>query len=259
MPVELKSSSAFFMTFLKIFVKFLKFCTFILALSICLILCCYLTHPSFVEENLVKTWPEYKNTKFTFKRGFETCDEYTFYPAKLDDKYYDYIWNSDKQKFGNPLVKKEQIKDLFLAKKLEYVDSSEVYVVDTLYHSFSFLTKESKKLLNEIGTRFQSKLRNTHFQKARILITSLLRTQKSIKKLMRRNKNSVKTSSHLHGTTFDIAHHEFVAHKTLNEAENRFLRLTLAETLQEFRENDRCFVTYESRQACFHVVNKMKI
>jgi hypothetical protein len=243
---------------LKILFKIIKFLG-IGILPICLISAlAFYTHPTYFKSKFVAYFPEYRNKEFSFK-GFlakNDCKEYESRTQKLNDRYLDYIWNSAYQKFGEILTKKEEIRPYFLEKKLEYVDSSDFYVVDTLFHSYSFLTTDAKILLEDIGKSFKEKLKNTNLEGTRIRVTSLLRTQKSVRKLMRRNRNSVKVSSHLHGTTFDLSYYEYAGLRDLNWSEKEYLREILAETLAELRNKDRCFVTFELRQACFHVVNK---
>ncbi|MGV3630646.1 MAG: DUF5715 family protein [Bacteroidota bacterium] len=243
----------------RILAKTGKILLFVILAGTGLLVCGFYTHPEFMEEQISGIWPGFKDTRFNEAfHGFEEqeCREYRSIAPKLNDKYFDYIWNSAYQKFGEVIKTSDQIRPYYLEKKLLLVDSSDVYVVDSLFHSYAFLTKDAKNLLDDVGRRFQEKIRNTSFRKARILVTSLLRTESTVKRLMRRNRNSLRISSHLHGTTFDLAHNEFVAGKSLNEAEVAYLREILAETLDEFRKENRCFVTYEMNQACFHVVNK---
>jgi hypothetical protein len=246
------------MSIQRILAKTGKILLFVILIGTGLLVCGFYTHPSFMEEQISQVWPSFKNAgnKAFTRFEEEKCEEYCSISSQLNDKYFDYIWNSAYQKFGEVIKTKDQIRQYYLEKKLLLVDSSDVYVVDSLFHSYAFLTKDAKNLLDDVGKRFQEKIRNTSFRETRILVTSLLRTESTVKRLMRRNRNSLRISSHLHGTTFDIAHNEFVAPKSLGEAEIAYLREILAETLHEFRQEDRCFVTYEMNQACFHVVNK---
>ena len=209
-----------------------------------------------MEENLIFFFPNhFKNPSYSFKVEND-CEEYEYVASKLNDRYFDYIWNSAYQKFGTPIKETNEIKKYYDAKKLILVSSSDLYVVDSLFHSFAFLTPDAKHLLDDIGLAFKEKLKNTTLKNTLILITSLLRTEKTIKNLMRKNRNSVRLSSHLHGTTFDIAYSKFVGTKKLTPFELNYLNDVLAKTLYEFRENKRCFVTYEINQTCFHVVNR---
>ena len=212
-----------------------------------------------MEEHAGKYFSIFKTKNSPFRIN-EKCTEYEVISPKLNDRYFDYIWNSAYQKFGEVIKNKEEIRPYYLNKKLILVDSSSVYVVDSLFHSYAFLTPDAKVLLDDIGVLFQAKLVNTNLRNSRILVTSLLRTEKTIKRLMKRNRNSLRISSHLHGTTFDLAHNEFIPEfgvsKIFTQAEIDYLKEILAETLFELRDKDRCFVTYEYRQACFHVVNR---
>ncbi len=232
----------------------------ILGISVCIfvlvITFAFFTHPTFIKQEATHYFPSYFPKETNLSQDSVNCEDYENLAPKLNDRYFDYIWNSAYQKFGEIIKEKEEIRSYYLQKKLILVDSSDVYVVDSLFHSFAFLTPDAKSLLDEIGMSFKEKLKNTSLKNARILVTSLLRTEKTVRRLMRRNKNSIRISSHLHGTTFDLAHNEFVAGKNLTPAENDYLKDMLAKTLYEFRENKKCYVTYEINQACFHVVNR---
>ncbi len=209
-----------------------------------------------MEEHAGKYFSWFQSKDSHYKGDFEKCMEYKAVSNQLNDRYFDYIWNSAYQKFGDVIKNKEEIRPYYLEKKLILVDSSNLYVVDTLFHSYAFLTKDAKDLLDEIGRNFQQKLKNTSFKNTRFFVSSLLRTEKTVKRLMRRNRNSLRISSHLHGTTFDIAHNEFVSERLLNSCELDYLKETLAQCLFDLRKKKRCFVTYETRQACFHIVNR---
>lgn len=231
-----------------------KFGAGILLLTVMFCICGFYTHPSFVEQQLQDLTRQ--DIKKQGSRKVKACFHLEELTAQLNDRYFDYIWNSAYQKFGDVLESKDEIRPLYLQDKLTYVDSSKVYVVDSLFYSYAFLTKDAKVLLDEIGTRFQERLVNTTLAKTRVLVTSLLRTENTVKRLRRSNRNSIRISSHLHGTTFDLAHNEFIASRALDSTEVLYLKEQLAETLIELRNEKRCFVTYEINQACFHIVNR---
>jgi hypothetical protein len=218
--------------------------------------CAFYTHPGFMEENLHNFFPNHFKLESSFSTQNEDCEDYENIAYQLNDRYFDYIWNSAYQKFGDVIKDKEEIRKYYLEKKLILVDSSEFYVVDSLFHSYAFLTPDAKILLDDIGASFKEKLKNTSLKNTRIVVTSLLRTEKTVRKLMKRNRNSVRISSHLHGTTFDLGYLEYVGTKNLSYTEIDYLKDVLAKTLFEFRDKKRCFVTYEMNQACFHVVNR---
>lgn len=208
-----------------------------------------------MREQTAKVFPQFKSQQYRYQKE-KKCFKTLAHCSELNDRYYDYIWNSAYQKFGEIIVNKEEIRPLYLQKKLFLIDTTDYLVVDSLFHSYAFLTKDASILLHDISKSFQHKIKNTKLRGARIIVTSLLRTEKSVKRLMRRNQNSVKISSHLHGTTFDLAHDEFDFKDSLTPVQIDYLKDILTQTLYEYRNKERCFVTYETRQACFHVVNK---
>lgn len=226
-----------------------------LLLGVFALLCAFYTHPSYMKQKSARWFPQLLESSLPFPK--ETpCRDFEHTAPKLNDRYKDYIWNSAYQKFGDVVVHKEEIRPLYLQKKLFLVDSNEHLALDTLFHSFAFLTPDAKTLLNDIAVSFQEKIKNTSLKGSKILVTSLLRTINTVKKLKRINRNSLRISSHLHGTTFDLAHNEFVFKDSLKPQQIEYLKEILAQTLYEFRLKKRCFVTYEINQACFHVVNR---
>jgi hypothetical protein len=222
----------------------------LLLLFFSFVLSSFYTHPDYLSHAFLKS-----EQKPTANKEIE-CKEFNEKSPLLNDRYRDYIWNSAYQKFGEIIKTKDQIKTYYLQQKLQLVDSSEFYLVDSLFYSYAFLTPPAKKLLDDIGEAFQQKIKHTTLSNSRIVVTSLLRTEHTVKRLRKRNRNSLRISSHLHGTTFDLAHNEFSAKRTLDSSEVSYLKEILAETLTEFRSKKRCFVTYETRQACFHIVNR---
>lgn len=140
--------------------------------------------------------------------------------------------------------------------KLELVEENEYFLLDTMHYSYPFLTPEASDLLDEIGERFHRKLENTNLACSRFVVTSILRTTRSVARLRRWNRNSIKNSSHLHGTSFDISYRSFVSDQELTDMECSFLGDLLTRTVWELRKEGRCFVTYETWQTCLHVVSR---
>lgn len=100
------------------------------------------------------------------------------------------------------------------------------------------------------------RLTNTSLANAKFELTSLLRTEHSLKRLRRINRNATKNSTHLHGTTIDIAYdtfHDSHNQSFSNEVVN-YLKEQLAATLIDMRNEKKCWVLYERFQPCFHVV-----
>lgn len=238
---------------MKTLFKILSLTAYLLVIIILLVTSAFYTHPTYIKQKLSDFIPDFKQVSNFFKNT-DKCDEFTFIAPTLNDQYRDYIWNSAYQKFGEPLKNSRQIKTHFQKGNLRLIVSNQYYVIDTLYYSYAFLTADAKVLLDHIGQQFQEKLINTKLKNTKIHVTSLLRTMNSVKRLRKRNHNSLRISSHLHGTTFDLDYENFDTSDSLNRENLFYLKETLAETLGNLRKQKRCYVTYEVRQTCFHVV-----
>ena len=162
------------------------------------------------------------------------------------------------QEFGiEPLQTRDEI-DSVLITSLSTVETSNLFFVEKLTHSVPYLTNNASDLLNTIAENFQDKLRNKGLAQYQIIVTSLLRTEDDVKRLQRVNRNAVRKSCHMYGTTFDIAYNCFQQVDSLADfegdvASHKVLVNTLGETLKELRDNERCFIKYERRQPCFHI------
>jgi len=133
----------------------------------------------------------------------------------------------------------------------------ESYVVDKLAHSSPFLVPEAARLLQDIGEAFHDSLRNKHLPAYSVIVTSVLRTDADIKKLSRTNINASKRSVHCYGTTFDITYTRFAKHDDEGpDARDVDLKAVLTEVLRDLREQGRCYVKYEIKQACFHITTR---
>jgi hypothetical protein len=131
---------------------------------------------------------------------------------------------------------------------------SEPFVVDRLVHSSPFLVPEAAKLLHDIGNAFHDSLRNKHLPAYSVIVTSVLRTDADVKSLSRTNINASKRSVHCYGTTVDITYTRFVKHDDEGpDARDVDLKAVLTEVLRDLREQERCYVKYEVKQACFHI------
>lgn len=89
----------------------------------------------------------------------------------------------------------------------------------------------------------------------------MLRTSDDVKKLLRVNRNAVKNSCHLYGTTFDIAYNCFEKIDSMPDfdgadASYKVLLNTLGETLRELRDANRCYVIFERGQPCYHITTR---
>ena len=207
-------------------------------------------------ENTSKMYTHF-SVKLDFKkRGVDdvTCYEDTCYAKQLNDNVLEYLEESYLNGTQTFLKSTNDIRKLYREGELKYVENSDYYVVDTMHYSYSFLIPEAKNLLDTIGERFQRKLENTGLACTRFTLTSMLRTTNSIKRLRKRNRNAIKNSAHLHGTTFDISYRTFVSGQALSYAEVLYLEDVLGKVIFDLRREQKCFATYETWQTCFHVV-----
>lgn len=133
------------------------------------------------------------------------------------------------------------------------IKENDYYSVDKLTHSLPYLTKEAADLLETIGENFQDSLESKSATPYRIIVTSVLRTEKSVKSLRKRNSNSSLNSAHLYGTTFDVAYTRFDQLEEGEEIQPQLLKSVLAEVLRDLRKDKRCYVKYEVKQGCFHI------
>lgn len=140
------------------------------------------------------------------------------------------------------------------AEGLVEVKSNRLYYVDELNHSFAYLRPHAALLLAEIGRRFHDSLQARGGGAYRPKVTSLLRTPLSVGRLRRVNRNATGESAHQYATTFDISYSKFICddaqqtHRTFEDLKN-----LLAEILSDLRDEGRCVVKHERRQACFHI------
>lgn len=136
--------------------------------------------------------------------------------------------------------------------KVEEIKSCRLYTVDPLTHSQPYLVPRAATLLRTIAANFKDSLSSKGLPSYSIIVTSVLRTNESLKKLRRRNLNASANSAHLFGTTFDIAYARFKK-SAFRETETDKLKSVLAEVLRDLRNEKRCYVRYEYKQGCFHI------
>ena len=145
----------------------------------------------------------------------------------------------------------EEIKD---NGNMALIEENDYYNVDKLTHSHPYLHEDAADLLKTIGKNFQYSLESKSATPYRLIVTSVLRTQESIKGLRKRNSNSSLNSAHLYGTTFDIAYARFdKLDEDDTDIEPQLLKSVLAEVLRDLRKEKKCYVKYEVKQGCFHV------
>lgn len=136
---------------------------------------------------------------------------------------------------------------------LTEVASCREYYVDDLMHSYPYLVPEAADLLAEIGRRFNRELEARGGGSYRIKVTSVLRTPLTVGNLRRRNVNATQASAHQYATTFDISYGKFICNSVTVARTQEDLKNLLAEVLADLRQQGRCYVKHERKQACFHI------
>lgn len=152
------------------------------------------------------------------------------------------------------------LQDAFYTKRpLKRIESCDDFYLDTLTHSMPYLVPEAADLLHDIGKAFMDTVEaRTGGHKCQIKVTSVLRTDNSIKRLKKRNVNATEASCHIYGTTFDISWIRF------NYCDPNYIMYTedlknvLAEILYKMREQGRCYIKFERKQSCFHITTRGK-
>lgn len=142
--------------------------------------------------------------------------------------------------------------------ELVYIGSNPYYEVKPLSSSIPYLVPRAAMLLQDIGRNFFDSLQVKQIPLHRIMVSSVLRTKEDVEKLRHHNRNATEKSCHLYGTTFDISHSKFLTVSNPAEAPRRpvrddSLKFVLSEVLRDLRNQNRCFIKYEVKQACFHI------
>ena len=134
--------------------------------------------------------------------------------------------------------------------ELSEITSCRSYEVDELTHSIPYLVPRAEELLEIIGSNFRDSLDAKGLPDRKVIVTSVLRTRGLVKKLQKKNINASSNSTHVYGTTFDIA---YARYKGAKKDEMDKLKTVLAEVLNDLRKEKKCYVLYELKQACFHI------
>ena len=131
--------------------------------------------------------------------------------------------------------------------------SCDAYMVDDLTASVPYLVPKAAQLLKEIGYAFQDTIRKRGGKAYRIKVTSVTRTVHSVSQLMRRNRSATENSCHQYGTTFDISWVKFDCLDPSMVVSLEDLKNILAEVVQSFRKQGRCYAIFERRSGCLHI------
>ena len=183
------------------------------------------------------------------------CRDYQqVYSRKLNDRIVDYHANAR----SNGIEKCSDASDIakrISSRQLSKVRSGKRYIIEDMTYSYPYLTPGSKKLLNEIGKRFNEKVARDGLKGSKFIITSMTRTTEKIKGLGKTNMNVSDNSPHLNGNAFDISYARFSFRKLyVTECDKWYMKEALAEVIWKLKEEKKCWATYEKKQGCFHVV-----
>lgn len=158
------------------------------------------------------------------------------------------------RKYGiTPLKDRIEAKNLIKEGQLQRIRSCNDYQLAPMGHSMPYLTNNAAELLTDIGGNFQESLQAKGLGSHKIVVTSILRTDDDVARLMKRNSVAVKNSAHRHATTFDISCSQFVPAGLIARTDSGELKKVLAEVLNELRNDKQCYVKYEKSQNCFHI------
>lgn len=155
-----------------------------------------------------------------------------------------------------PLEDREEAENM--KGQLIHITDNKFYSVDSLTHSIPYLVPRASELLDTIGSNFLDSLTSKGLNPNQIIITSVLRTNKDVKRLRRRNGNASANSAHCYGTTFDVSWKRFKKvededGRPLQDVSSDTLKLVLSEVLRDLRQADKCYIKYELKQGCFHI------
>ncbi len=179
----------------------------------------------------------------------------------LQNKTKDYLKKSSRTGI-RPCSSYQQLLNQKKKGRLQRVKASIGYELDDFTHSYALLLPYSNRLLKEIGKRFRDDLENTPLKGSKFIVTSLTRSTHSVKRLGKKNINSIQRSPHLHGNAMDFSFSRFhiVKQSEVTECDKIFLQETLSKILYDLKIKKKCWVTFERYEKCLHVVaNKVNL
>ena len=153
---------------------------------------------------------------------------------------------------GAPLKERDDVKDV---DGLVPVKSCRFYKVNKMQHGLPYLTPTAKEELAMLARDFQKGCRSRSITPARLIVTSMLRTESDVMALRKENRNAVINSAHRYGTTFDITWAHFQTYN--RKVDGQEYLSVLSDVLRKHRDEGKILVRYEVGQDCFHItVNK---
>lgn len=163
------------------------------------------------------------------------------------------VTNGLKQPINTNIEFDTEIDELIKKNVLVEVTENRFYKLKSLTHSHPYLIPEAVDMLNEIGYRFQLRLKEKKYNNYCFRLTSLLRTKETQNSLSKRNHNATEHSAHLYGTTVDISYKNF--YNPVNDSIESSYEgvISLTKVLSDMREDCKLLVVRERKQSCFHI------
>lgn len=139
-------------------------------------------------------------------------------------------------------------------RRLQLIGPNQYYDVQKLTHSVPYLVPKAAKLLEDMGKAFQDSLFRRGYNRGhRFTVTSVLRTEETVRQLRKTNVNSTENSCHCYGTTFDISYFTYSTPKVGKTASVDKMRQILYQVAYDMQKQGRCYVKYEKQQTCLHI------
>lgn len=180
---------------------------------------------------------------------YVTADGNNSYSAEFSDMQAKHIKVAKMLGFQSaPLKNKDAVNG---AVGLIKVSSCKYFKVGEMKHGTPYLTPMAKDGLYRIAKEFHNYCAAKNLPTARLIVTSMLRTEEDVKDLQKHNQNAVSDSPHMYGTTFDISW-SFYQTPHRNADGNEYL-FVLADVLRKQMKEGLILVRYEKRQRCFHI------
>lgn len=160
-------------------------------------------------------------------------------------------------------------------------DSTEYWIVRDLEYSMSWVTPDTRAMLEDVASRFQGRLRDMGLPPYRLEVTSALRTAELQRALRRVNPNAARgVSTHEYGTSIDVAYSGYAAPRdpvidlddggvpwleprldwiedalleTVVAKKSRELQAILGRVLLDLQEDGAVMVTLERLQPVYHL------
>ena len=143
--------------------------------------------------------------------------------------------------------------------ELVYIGSNPFYDIDpAMQSSIPYLVPRASDLLYDISRNFLDSLYVKGVPLHKIIVSSVLRTEDDVARLLRKNGNASEQSCHRFGTTFDICYNRYTTVSPPDgpqrrAVQNDTLKWVLSEVLRDVRQEGRCYIKHEVKQGCFHI------